>query len=201
VEAHRTAVPMMRAMILEFPGDPTCRTLDRQYMLGAGLLVAPVFHDSRAEYYLPDGDWVHLLTGEVRQGGRWFFDSLDYFGLPLWIRPNMVVPMGPERARVDYDYAAGVRLVCGRLDGATPCSVDLFDAKGRPSTRFEVAQKGNAVVVANLDGRRDYRVHLPWASALDVVDGGTREAAAGGAHRALGAEIVATSPRLSFAWR
>ena len=34
---------MMRAMLLEFPDDPTCAYLDRQYMLGGSLLVAPVF--------------------------------------------------------------------------------------------------------------------------------------------------------------
>ena len=55
-----------RAMVLEFPQDPTARTLDRQYMFGDDLLVAPVFHDRRAEYYLPDGEWTHLVTGEVR---------------------------------------------------------------------------------------------------------------------------------------
>ncbi len=201
VEAHRTAVPTMRAMMLEFPDDPTCRTLDRQYMLGAALLVAPVFHDSRAEYYLPDGEWVNLLTGEVRRGGRWFFDVLDYFALPLWIRPNLVVPMGPERERVEYDYADRVRLVCGKLDGATPCFIDLVDTHGRPSTRFDLAQAGNAVVVANLDGRSDFRIHLPWANGVDDVEGGVRADDAREARPVIGAEVVARSPRVSFTWR
>jgi alpha-D-xyloside xylohydrolase len=200
-EAHRTAVPMMRAMWLEFPGDPTCRTLDRQYMFGGGLLVAPVFHDSRAEYYLPEGDWVHLLTGEVRRGGRWFFDVLDYFGVPLWIRPNTVLPMGRENGRVDYDYAAGVRLVCGKLDGSTPCAVDLVDSLGRPSTRFELAQNGTRVIVTNLDGRRDYLLHVPWANAVDEVEGGVRPEDAGERRPVFGAEILARSPQISFTWR
>ena len=30
----------MRAMLLEFPNDPACDYLDRQYMLGDALLVA-----------------------------------------------------------------------------------------------------------------------------------------------------------------
>jgi alpha-D-xyloside xylohydrolase len=200
VEAHRTGVPMMRAMLLEFPADPTCRTLDRQYMLGGDLLVAPVFHDSRAEYYLPHGEWVHLLTGEVRQGGRWFFDVLDYFGLPLWIRPNAVIPVGRDLARVDYDYAAGVRLVCGKLDGSTPSAIDLVDARGKPSTRFEFTQRGNGVVATNLDQRGDFRVHLLWASAIDELEGGIRAPQPDEAPRA-GVEVVASSPRVSFAWR
>src|SRR5947209_6458140 len=31
IATHRTGVPIMRAMILEFPDDPACDTLDRQY--------------------------------------------------------------------------------------------------------------------------------------------------------------------------
>jgi alpha-D-xyloside xylohydrolase len=42
VTAHREGTPMLRAMMLEFPGDPACAHLDRQYMLGPDLLVAPV---------------------------------------------------------------------------------------------------------------------------------------------------------------
>ena len=56
VEAHETGVPVMRPMLLEFPDDPACAYLDRQYMLGDDLLVAPVFSpDGAVEYYLPDG--------------------------------------------------------------------------------------------------------------------------------------------------
>lgn len=43
--AHAEGVPMMRAMVLEFPDDPGCAHLERQYMLGPDLLVAPVFSD------------------------------------------------------------------------------------------------------------------------------------------------------------
>ena len=44
----------MRAMMLEFPDDPACRYLDRQYMLGPDLLVAPVLSaDGVVDYYLP----------------------------------------------------------------------------------------------------------------------------------------------------
>ena len=54
VETHETGVPSMRAMVLEFPEDIPCSDLDRQYMLGGDLLVAPVFSESGdVDYYLP----------------------------------------------------------------------------------------------------------------------------------------------------
>jgi alpha-D-xyloside xylohydrolase len=205
VDAHRSSLPMMRAMVLEFPEDPTCRSLDRQYMLGDSLLVSPVFHDTRAEYYLPEGEWTHLLTGEVRAGGRWYFDELDYFGVPLWIRPNALVAIGSEAAEVDYDYAAGVRLVCGKLDGASPAACELVDRRGSATTRFELVQHGRSVSVNNLSGRSDYRIHLPWASAVSEVTGGVEVAGAAGLLRGAaalgGVEIAATSPCVSFTWR
>src|SRR3954449_860160 len=50
--AHTEGVPMMRAMVLEFPDDPGCAHLERQYMLGSDLLVAPVFNDEgEVSYY------------------------------------------------------------------------------------------------------------------------------------------------------
>ncbi|MFN8378870.1 MAG: alpha-xylosidase [Anaerolineae bacterium] len=85
-EAHAHGWPMLRAMALEFPNDPTCRTLDMQYMLGSALLVAPIFERSgTVTYYLPNGHWRHLLTGEEREGGQWFTERFDFFSLPLWV--------------------------------------------------------------------------------------------------------------------
>jgi alpha-D-xyloside xylohydrolase len=73
-------------MVLEFPEDLACKNLDMQYMLGAALLVAPVFDPTgEVTYYLPDGEWRHLLTGEVTRGPSWRKEKYGYFSLPLWV--------------------------------------------------------------------------------------------------------------------
>lgn len=43
LQLHVNGTPVMRSMFVEFPDDPACRTLDRQYMFGPSMLVAPVF--------------------------------------------------------------------------------------------------------------------------------------------------------------
>lgn len=43
LQPHVNGTPVMRSMFVEFPDDPACRTLDRQYMFGPTMLVAPVF--------------------------------------------------------------------------------------------------------------------------------------------------------------
>ena len=91
-EAAETGVPVLRPMLLEFPDDPACLTLDRQYMLGGALLVAPVMNESgEAEYYLPAGMWTHLLSGEKRQGPGWFRETCGYETLPLYVREGCSV--------------------------------------------------------------------------------------------------------------
>ncbi len=50
----QTGIPMMRAMVLSFPEDEMTHHLDRQYMLGEHLLVAPIFNDQgTVSFYVP----------------------------------------------------------------------------------------------------------------------------------------------------
>ena len=90
----RTGLPVMRPMLLEFPADPACDTLDRQYMLGDSLLVAPVFtHDDTVSYYLPAGKWTNILDGRWC-GARLAERDAAFLSLPLLARPNSVIPLG-----------------------------------------------------------------------------------------------------------
>ena len=119
-ETSGEGIPMMRAMVLEFCGDPACSFLDRQYMLGSNLLVAPVFDQSGiVEYYLPEGVWTNFLSGRKVAGGRWVREDHGYMSLPLMARPNSIVAVGKSSTEVDYDFAAGVALHLFELcDGA-----------------------------------------------------------------------------------
>ncbi|MBX6768223.1 MAG: alpha-xylosidase, partial [Actinomadura rubrobrunea] len=103
-QAYEEGLPMMRAMVVEFPDDPACTHLERQYMLGDDLLVAPVFSaDGQVAYYVPDGVWTHYLTGEQVRGGRWVRERHGFDSLPLLVRPGAVIPEGAVDDRPDYD--------------------------------------------------------------------------------------------------
>jgi len=85
-EAHDRGWPVLRAMVLQFPNDRTCRTLDMQYMFGTALLVAPIFSaDHNVTYYLPAGEWQQVLTGETASGPIWRTEKHGYLSLPLWV--------------------------------------------------------------------------------------------------------------------
>ena len=136
LEATRTGVPLMRPMVLEFPDDPTAGHLDRQYMLGPSLLVAPVFSaDGSVEFYLPRGEWTSLLTGETVEGGGWRRETHGFDSLPLYVRPGTALPWGARDDRPDYDYHDGltVRVFRGG-SGASAITVTSPDGTERTYT-------------------------------------------------------------------
>lgn len=108
---HETGLPSMRPMILEFPEDLTCHTLDRQYMLGDRLLVAPVFtKEGDVDYYLPAGTWTDYLTNREITGGRWLHDTCDFLHIPLLVKENTILPVGGDDHNVEYDYSKDLTL-------------------------------------------------------------------------------------------
>ena len=158
VEAHEHGTPMMRPMMLEFPDDPACDTLDRQYMMGESLLVAPVFHaDSHVDYYLPDGLWTSLLDGRKVQGGHWQRETHDFLSLPLMVRPGTVLPMGKHDDRPDYDYTDGLELHVYQLAEGQTVTVKIPDLKGQLAATYTVTMKNGKAEVAT-DSKKPYTV-------------------------------------------
>ena len=94
-KSHISGAPMLHPMFMEFPEERACDTLDKQYMLGDSLMVAPVMKSSgEVEYYLPSGKWVNLITNEISVGGTWKKESYGFDALPLMVRPNSIIIMG-----------------------------------------------------------------------------------------------------------
>ncbi|WP_461361876.1 alpha-xylosidase [Candidatus Darwinibacter acetoxidans] len=146
VQAHRTGIPVMRPMILCFDHDPAVRYLDMQYMLGDALLVAPIFEeDGSVDYYLPDGSWTHLLSGEVRAGGRWYKDTYDYFSLPLYVRENTLLAIGANEDRPDYDYTKDLSLHLYQLQDGARAEVQVPDLKGETKLNASAQREGRHI--------------------------------------------------------
>ncbi|WP_055715917.1 alpha-xylosidase [Streptomyces torulosus] len=144
-QAHTTGVPVMRAMVLEFPDDPTAAFLDRQYMLGDDLLVAPVLtDDGTVEYYVPEGTWTNILTGARVTGPRWVRERHDFHTLPLLARPDSVVPFAADDQRPVSAWADGVELrVHAFADGAERTVVIPRPDGPGDTARFHVRRDGD----------------------------------------------------------
>jgi alpha-D-xyloside xylohydrolase len=148
-QAHTTGVPVMRAMVLEFPDDPAAASVDRQYMLGDDLLVAPVFtDDGTVEYYVPEGTWTNVLTGAQVTGPRWAREQHDFHTLPLLARPDSVIALGADDQHPVSAWADGVELrVHAFADGAEQ-TVVIPSADGPGETaRFHLRRRGDRLHV------------------------------------------------------
>ena len=168
-EASATGLPVMRPMQLAFPDDPAVGHLDRQYMLGGDLLVAPVFTPSgEVEFYLPAGEWTNYFTGEVVSGGRWLRETHGFDTLPLYVRPGAVIPVGARDDRPDYDYLDGLTLDVyaggagnGELTVTTPT---------RETASFAVERNAKGATVSSTSGR-DFNVRSAGGATIASIGG------------------------------
>jgi alpha-D-xyloside xylohydrolase len=127
VEAARTGAPMMRALLVDSPDDPTAWTAEREYRLGRDLLVAPVFDpDGGRHVYLPPGRWVDHWTGESFTGGRHLRVQAPLERIPLYVRQGALIPTMPVRDTVGEAPFTDVTVVSwgGTSDATTIRDVD-----------------------------------------------------------------------------
>ncbi len=179
VAASRIGLTVMRAMVLEFGSDPACDYLDRQYMLGESLLVAPIFNsDGEASYYLPQGVWTHLLSREQVSGGSWRRERYDHMSLPLYVRENSLIALGAREDRPDYDYADGVALKLFALqDGATAVA-DVPTQIGESALRVAASRSGGTITVQAEEANAtagSWSLALHGIASVASVEGGAAD--------------------------
>ncbi|MCL2662488.1 MAG: alpha-xylosidase [Oscillospiraceae bacterium] len=148
VKATETGVPVMRPMVMEFPDDPLCHTLDKQYMLGDSLLVAPVFHeDGHCNVYLPEGKFTNFFTNEVVEGGKLVRGVYDYMSLPVFVPENTLIAMGRDDI-AEYDYHENVTI---RAYHVTDQTIELVDKTGNSRAKITAVSE-NGEVKFNVEG-------------------------------------------------
>jgi alpha-D-xyloside xylohydrolase len=144
--AHESAEhgwPMLRPLGFAFPEDEVARSRDDTFMLGADLLVVPVFDDGpgpvRRRYYLPEGCWTDLLTGAVREGPGFVTEEVPLERIPVLVRAGAVIP----RAEVD-DGVRNTDDLLGR-----PWTLHVA---GQPPQQVRLIGWDGAVTTVRLDG-------------------------------------------------
>lgn len=160
VDTSKSGVPTMRSMVLEFTADRNCHYLDKQYMLGDNLLVAPIFNDqSMGIFYLPKGTWTDFFTGEVMEGGTWVERKYDYLHLPLMARENSIIAMGACDNRPDYDYADGAELRIYSMQDGGKAETVIYDQKQNVDLTASAERAGNQITLKT-EGSKKFSVRL-----------------------------------------
>lgn len=191
-EAHRTGIPMARALYLRWPGQGAAYGHLSEYTLGRDMLVAPVAKPGATasmEVWFPPGTWVDWFTGERHQGPG--IEQLDVplSRMPVFVRAGGIVPLQPNLPTTPAGPPRSLVLFAQSGTGAT----SLYDDSGRgfsyergKSTLTTISQRRAAGVTDFLIGRarggfasaprkRSYEIRLTGIPRPGLVTvGGTR---------------------------
>ena len=153
VKTSKTGIPMMRAMVIDYANDPACLYLDRQYMLGDNLLCAPVFsEDGMVTYYLPQGKWTDIITGETIEGGKYVTKKCSYLEMPVLAKPDSIVVYGDFKDSVEYDYVAGAQAVIYNLGDGNTAETVVYDKDAKQAMTMKAVRNGNEITVTYTSG-------------------------------------------------
>jgi alpha-D-xyloside xylohydrolase len=89
---------IMRALVMDFNGDPVVNNIGDQYLFGPSLMVAPVYEykaRSRQVYFPANTGWYDFYSGKYLDGGRTLTVDAPYEQMPLFVREGSIVPFGP----------------------------------------------------------------------------------------------------------
>ena len=160
IDTSASGIPTMRSMVLEYPEDKTCHYIDKQYMLGDCLLVAPIFNEEgMAEYYLPAGTWTNFFTGEEVQGGRWMTEKHGYLSIPLMVKENSIIAIGSRDDRPDYDYGENTELKIYALQDGTEAASVIYGMNRKPELQITALKQGNEIKI-HVETEKSYTLRL-----------------------------------------
>lgn len=97
-EAYDTGMPVMRALLLEYPDDKECYQADEQYLFGKELLLAPVVKKGAVskKVYLPEGEWIDFNNGQTLYSGEeWISYKAPLNTIPIFVKKGSIIPMKP----------------------------------------------------------------------------------------------------------
>ena len=100
-DCSERGLPMVRALLVEFPQDPGAWLVEDEYMFGSQILVAPLMESgSGRTVYLPKGKWIDYQTGKVYEGG---YQTIEAGQIPavILVRDGALIPHVPLAQRTD----------------------------------------------------------------------------------------------------
>lgn len=132
-EAYDTGLPLIRALLLEYPDDPETTNLNEQFLLGSNLLVAPVVEEeaSAKRIYLPQGEWIDYNDGKtVYKSKQWINYPVSLKTIPLFVKKGSVIPEMPVQQYIGEKKNAPVLFnIYPAAEGRT-ASYELYEDDG-----------------------------------------------------------------------
>ena len=168
IDSVENGLPLMRPMLVEFMEDETCHNLDRQYMFGEDILVAPIFNENgKVKYYLPKGKWTNYLDNRVLEGGEWHTETHEYTTLPLMVRENTLIVEGSINNTTVYNY--GENPIIHIFELVDKAKTEIFDLDAKKIADITVIKEGNKINVMT-DLKNKYSIILRNISEVKSIN-------------------------------
>ncbi len=93
-QSSKTGLPVMRALLLDYPDDPKAVGQDEEFLFGDDLLVAPVVKDGERtrDVYLPKGKWFDFWSDRAYAGPRSVRVHAPLGRIPVFARGGAIIP-------------------------------------------------------------------------------------------------------------
>lgn len=98
-QAYHNDYTIMRALIMDFPGDKNVYNIGDQYMFGPAIMVSPVYTYKaiNRNVYLPvSSGWYDFYSGIYYKGGQTIEVDAPLSKIPLFIKEGSILTIGPE---------------------------------------------------------------------------------------------------------
>ena len=169
IKTHEVGVPMMRAMVIDYANDPVCLYLDKQYMFGDNLLVAPIFNEEgTAEFYVPEGKWTDIISGKQYEGGKYYNEKFDYMSLPCLAKPDSIIAYGNFERDFEYDYLDGAEFVIYEPSEGKEISASVYNTEAEKIFTITAKRTGDTVEVSYINTDKSFKVKVFGHEAVTV---------------------------------
>ena len=125
-DCSERGLPMVRALLVEFPDDPGAWLVEDEYMFGSQILVAPLLESGKSRTcYLPAGKWIDYQNGKIYNGG---YQTITAGKIPcvILVRDGSIIPHAPLAQRTDEIRWDKIEMKAYRSSSNMKCTGMLF---------------------------------------------------------------------------
>jgi len=127
---HKTGMPMMRALVLDYQDDENTYEIGDQYLFGDAMMICPVTTKGALSrtVYLPKGEWIDYWSGKKYEGNQYFSTLTPLDSLPIFVKAGSILPMQEKTRYVGEKKAE--KIILDIFPGANN-SFELYEDDGR----------------------------------------------------------------------
>lgn len=143
---HNAGIPPFRALVVDYPDDKNVKDIFDEYMIGEGILAAPLTGDSDIrQVYFPQGNWYNYNTNEKYEGGKTYSVRVNLSQEPVFVKEGTILPLAEPEEYISAN--TNFSITC-KVYGKKLSQTSLFEDDG-VTYGYETGQYNNVELIWN----------------------------------------------------